>query len=61
MTSKARRRYGIRGSRPAPSGAPKKKQRLQKHMEVMETDEVVAHKHNLMDAVTNIRGAGKNH
>ena len=74
VTSKARRRYNIRGSQAAPSGAPqgsRKKSTLKKQMIVTEDGEDVFYKlpgakkrqaknkHNLMDAVTNVRGAEK--
>ena len=76
VTSKARRRYNIRGSQAAPSGAPqgsRKKSTLKKQMVVTEDgDDVVCklpgakkkqpkNKHNLMDAVKNVRGAEKKH
>ena len=75
MTSKARRRYTIRGSQAAPSGAPlgsKKKGVLKKQMVVNDDGEDVffklpgskkrqpKNKHNLMEAVKNARGAEKN-
>ena len=75
VTSKARRRYAIRGSQAAPSGAPlgsRKKTFLKKQMVVTDDGEDVFYKlpgakkrqaknkHNLMNAVTNVRGAEKN-
>ena len=75
VTSKARRRSAIRGSQAAPSGAPlgsRKKSILKKQMVVTNDGEDVFYKrpgakkrhaknkHNLMDAVTNVRGAEKN-
>ena len=74
VTSRARRRYNIRGSQAAPSGAPqesRKKSTLKKQMVVTEDGEDVFYKlpgakkkqpknkHNLMEAVKNIRGAEK--
>ena len=76
VTSKARRRYNIRGSQAAPSGAPqgsRKKKTLKKQMVVTEEGEDVFYKlpgakkrqtknkHNLMEAVRNVRGAEKKH
>ena len=76
VTSKARRRYAIRGSQAAPSGAPlgsRKKSILKKQMVVTDDGEDVFYKlpgakkrqsknkHNLMDAVTSVRGAEKKH
>ena len=76
MTSKARRRYTIRVSQTAPSGAPlgsKKKGVLKKQMVVTDDGEDVffklpgskkrqsKNKHNLMEAVKNARGAEKKH
>ena len=76
VTSKARRRYNIRGSQAAPSGAPqgsRKKSTLKKQMVVTEDGDDVFYKlpgakkkqpknkHNLMEAVKNIRGAEKKH
>ena len=75
VTSKARRRYNICGSQAAPSGAPqgsRKKSTLKKRMVVTEDGDDVFYKlpgakkkqpknkHNLMEAVKNIRGAEKN-
>ena len=69
VTSKARRRYTIRGSQAAPSGAPlgsRKKTFLKKQMVVTDDGEDVFYKlpgakkrqaknkHNLMDAVTSV-------
>ena len=76
LTSKARRRYNIRGSQAAPSGAPqgsRRKSTLKKQMVVTEEGEDVFYKlpgakkrqpknkHNLMEAVKNLRGAEKKH
>ena len=75
VTSKARRRYNIRGSQAAPSGAPqgsRRKATLKKQMVVTEEGEGVFYKlpgakrqpknkHNLMEAVKNVRGAEKKH
>ena len=73
MISKARRKYTIRGSRPAPSGAPKRKTLPAKQLVVDEDSEILFHKlpegrkkkkknpHDLMDAVKNNRGAEKKH
>ena len=76
VTSKARRRYNIRGSQAAPSGAPqgsRRKATLKKRMVVTEEGEGVFYKlpgakkrqpknkHNLMEAVKNVRGAEKKH
>ena len=74
VTSKARRRYNIRGSQAAPSWAPqgsRKKSTLKKQMVVTEDGEDVFHKlpgakkkqpknkHNLMDAVGKCKGGRK--
>ena len=76
VTSRARRRYNIRGSQAAPSGAPqgsRRKATLKKRMVVTEEGEGVFYKlpgakkrqpknkHNLMEAVKNVRGAEKKH
>ena len=76
VTSKARRRYNIRGSQAAPSWAPqgsRRKSTLKKQMVVTEEGEDVFYKlpgakkrqpknkHNLMEAVKNVRGAEKKH
>ena len=73
---KEKRRYNIRGSQAAPSGAPqgsRKKSTLKKQMVVTEDGEDVFYKlpgakkkqpknkHNLMEAVKNMRGAEKKH
>ena len=75
VTSKARRRYNIRGSQAAPSGAPqgsRRKATLKKRMVVTEEGEGVFYKlpgakkrqpknkHNLMEAVKNVRGQKRN-
>ena len=74
VTNKARRWYNIRVSQAAPSGAPqgsRKKSTLKKQMVVTEDGEDVFHKlpgankkqptnkHNLLEAVKNIRGQKK--
>ena len=76
VTSRARRRYNIRGSQAAPSGAPqgsRRKATLKKRMVVTEEGEGVFYKlpgakkrqpknkHNLMEAVKNVRRAEKKH
>ena len=76
MTSKARRRYTIRGSQAAPSGAPlgpRKKAKLKKQMVVTDEGEEVffklpgakkrqpKNKHSLMEAVKKLRGPEKKH
>ena len=76
VTSRARRRYNIRGSQAAPSGAPqgsRRKATLKKQMVVTEEGEGVFYKlpgakkrqpknkHNLMEAVKNVRRAEKKH
>ena len=73
MTSKSRRRFTLRGSRPAGAGRPRKALRLASQI-VVEDDmdnlyfklpgakkAAKKHPHNLMDAVDNIRGASKKH
>ena len=74
VTNKARRWYNIRVSQAAPSGAPqgsRKKSTLKKQMVVTEDGEDVFHKlpgakkkqptnkHNLLEAVKNVRGQKK--
>ena len=74
VTNKARRWYNIRVSQAAPSGAPqgsRKKSTLKKQMIVTEDGEDVFHKlpgakkkqptnkHNLLEAVKNVRGQKK--
>ena len=71
VTARSRRKYTMRGSRVAQSGAPRKESGLTRQLDVREDDEVVYYKlpgakkkakknkHDLMDAVDNIRGAGK--
>ena len=76
VTSRARRRYNIRGSQAAPSGAPqesRKKSTLKKQIVVTEDGDDVfcklpgakkkqpKNKHNLMEAVKNVRSAEKKH
>ena len=76
VTNKARRWYNIRGSLAATSGAPqgsRKKSTLKKQMVVTEDGDDVFYKlpgakkkqpknkHNLMEAVKNVRGAEKKH
>ena len=76
VTNKARRWYNIRVSQAAPSGAPQESRKistLKKQMVVTEDGEDVFYKlpgakkrqpknkHNLMEAVKNVRGAEKKH
>lgn len=72
MTARSRRKYAMRGSRVAQSGAPRKGKGLTRQLVVGEGDEVLYYqlpgakkkpknKHNLMNAVDNIRGAEKKH
>ena len=67
------RKYTMRGSRVALSGAPRKESGLTRQLLVGEEDEVLyfklpgakkkqnKHKHDIMDAVDNARGAEKKH
>ena len=73
MTSRAKRAYTGRGSRPSPAGRPRKGQLLSKQLVVSEESESVFHKlpgakkvkkkqlHSIMEAVRKNRGAGKKH
>ena len=57
MTSKTRRRYSVRGSQAAPSGAPlgsRKKSILKRQMVVTDEGEI-----SMMEAVKNLREAEK--
>ena len=73
VTARSRRKYTMRGSRVAQSGAPRKENGLTRQLVVGEEEDVVYYKlpgakkkqkknkHDIMDAVDKVRGAEKIH
>ena len=74
VTAKSRRKFALRGSKPAKQGRPKKGTVLTKQLEIAENDEEHVYyklpdkkkakkknKHNLMDSVAAIRGPERKH
>ena len=73
MTARSRRKYTMRGSRVALSGAPRKESGLTRQLLIGEEEDVLyfklpgtkkkknKNKHDIMDVVNNARGAKKKH